>query len=163
MKQYFFKLTQLNGGFLLKQMPVAGDLLGKGMLKTSPVNKVQVRKDVLIHLGSISCCTLKTVVGGMGSEVEGRRLPPSTSQGLTFLRMEMETPWVEIPFRDVFLPSTTQPPCPAHRLFFHTALPAPAPCRSRSSCLRHLCACSSGFTCVLLLCLSPLHWCSSWC
>uniref|UniRef100_A0AC11CXG2 Uncharacterized protein n=1 Tax=Ovis aries TaxID=9940 RepID=A0AC11CXG2_SHEEP len=29
--------------------------------------------------------------------------------------------------------------------------------KSRSS-VRHLCACSSGFTCVLLLCLSPLHW-----
>ncbi|XP_025151986.2 transmembrane protein 202 isoform X1 [Bubalus bubalis] len=26
------------------------------------------------------------------------------------------------------------------------------------SCVRHLCACSSGFNCVLLLCLSPLHW-----
>ncbi|DAA25833.1 TPA: transmembrane protein 202-like [Bos taurus] len=26
------------------------------------------------------------------------------------------------------------------------------------SCIRHLCACSSGFNFVLLLCLSPLHW-----
>lgn len=61
-------------------------------------------------------------------------------------------------FRDVFLPSTTQPILPrSHRFSSIPPYLRRLLQKSRSS-VRHLCACSSGFTCVLLLCLSPLHW-----